>query len=145
MLGLLSPETFVLKIFESIPRDEIVETQCKRLRRPGFRVVLDDAITLEDVPASISELTESTKIDVPRVDRRGLPHLMDAFLHFQRDVGGLGGEDSPLWLRGATSAGCIIARAHGVMRLNHALLMRVRIGFISRAGADLQHEDRAAH
>ncbi|WP_296663348.1 EAL domain-containing protein [Paraburkholderia sp.] len=77
VLGLLAPEKFVLEILETIPRDEILHAQCKRLRRAGFGLALDDVTAVEQMPASILELVEVVKIDYPRIDSRDLPRLID--------------------------------------------------------------------
>ena len=77
VLGVLSAKKFVLEILETIPRDEKLEAQCKRLRCAGFGLALDDVVTVEEMPASILELMEVVKIDVPHVDPRNLPHLID--------------------------------------------------------------------
>jgi c-di-GMP-related signal transduction protein len=78
VLGLLSPEKFVLEIVETIPRDAILEVQCKRLRSAGFGLALDDVVTIDEMPACILELVQVVKLDFPRVDARELPHLIDA-------------------------------------------------------------------
>ncbi|HEY4801672.1 MAG TPA: EAL domain-containing protein [Paraburkholderia sp.] len=76
VLGLLSPEKFVFEILETIPRDEILKSQCERLRCAGFGLALDDVSTVEQMPASILEFVEVVKIDYPRVDSRNLPQLI---------------------------------------------------------------------
>lgn len=76
VLAVLSPGKFVLEILETIPRDDILEAQCKRLRHAGFGLALDDVTTVEQMPASILALVEVVKIDYPHIDPRNLPQLV---------------------------------------------------------------------
>jgi EAL and modified HD-GYP domain-containing signal transduction protein len=66
-LYLLEPGRFTLELLENVVIDAEVEAGCRRLRRAGFQIALDDVISIDRIPARVLALVDIVKIDLRSV------------------------------------------------------------------------------
>lgn len=64
---LLDPKRFTLEILETVELDVEVETICRRLRKAGFEIALDDVVSVGRIPAAVLALVDIVKIDLRNV------------------------------------------------------------------------------
>lgn len=75
---LLEPDRFTLEILENVEIDAEVEAQCRRLRKAGFQIALDDVVSLERITPRVLDLVDIVKIDLRSMDMAALPSLIRA-------------------------------------------------------------------
>jgi EAL and modified HD-GYP domain-containing signal transduction protein len=61
--SILSPEEVVVELLESVPGDDEVLDACKRLKKAGFRIALDDFVETE-ATAPLLRFADFIKVDV---------------------------------------------------------------------------------
>lgn len=63
-LYLLEPGRFTLEILEDVAIDGEIEAHCRRLRRSGFQLALDDVVSIDRIPTRVLALVDIVKIDL---------------------------------------------------------------------------------
>jgi EAL and modified HD-GYP domain-containing signal transduction protein len=82
-LYLLEPGRFTLEILEDVVIDAEIEADCRRLRRSGFQIALDDVVSIDRIPARVLALVDVVKIDLHNVVAAELPLI----IHMAHEAG----------------------------------------------------------
>ncbi|HUD31848.1 MAG TPA: EAL domain-containing protein, partial [Variovorax sp.] len=75
-LYLLEPGRFTLEILEDVVIDAEVEAECRRLRRSGFQIALDDVVSIDRIPPRVLALVDIVKIDLRSAVGAELPLII---------------------------------------------------------------------
>jgi c-di-GMP-related signal transduction protein len=78
-IELLPADKIVIELLETIPPTPDVIRRARELVRKGFRLALDDVITLDDAFMPLIEIASFIKIDLLAVAPDDLPLLVDCF------------------------------------------------------------------
>jgi c-di-GMP-related signal transduction protein len=81
MLGMLPPKRFVLELLESVRFNTAVERECWRLRQAGYKIAIDDVVTLSQIPPHLLAVVDIVKVDVRGVSHDELPRILSAARH----------------------------------------------------------------
>jgi len=81
LVALLPPQQIVLELLETIEVNDAVIERCKKLRRAGYRLALDDVTAIDDRVKALLPIAHMLKIDVAQVDSKALPRLVAALKH----------------------------------------------------------------
>src|SRR5208282_5456658 len=65
-ITLLPPDRVVVEILETVPADEPIIAACRRLKKAGFKIALDDFVP-GDLRQPLTGLADIIKIDIRRV------------------------------------------------------------------------------
>jgi EAL and modified HD-GYP domain-containing signal transduction protein len=74
-LEVLPPDRIVIEILETVEVDAEVVARCRELKKRGFRLALDDYV-VDDGRASLLDLCDIVKVDLPAVPPNELPGLV---------------------------------------------------------------------
>lgn len=76
VIDLLPKETIVLEVLETVEFTTDVIDLCKRIRRQGFRLALDDFVYAEPV-SPVVKAVNYVKVDLPMYDKQSLCHVVN--------------------------------------------------------------------
>ncbi len=77
VIELLPPNQVVLELLETVPATDAVVERCRRLRRAGYRLALDDVTQMTPDVARLRPLANFIKIDVMATPADGLRRLVN--------------------------------------------------------------------
>lgn len=78
VLEMLPREKFVLEVLETVEITPGIVARCGSLKQAGFRLALDDFVSLEERHRPLLDLVDIVKIDLKALDEAGLERTLEA-------------------------------------------------------------------
>jgi len=75
LVSSLPRDRVMLEILEDVEADELVIAACKKLRKQGFKIALDDWV-YGDPRKKLLEFAHTVKVDLAAVEDKNLPHVV---------------------------------------------------------------------